>query len=271
MRLAVASNKGGVGKTATAVTIAAIRARAGRRVLLVDMDPQGSAGRALGVAVPRGAFGMGGVLVDGMHIVSAIGRPPAYAEGGHPLERLAIAPSSSYLGRLAWATDGIPPARGSVTPDALQRALEPVLGNFDDVVVDCPMGLSIHTMCALVACDALVVPVEAAADAVRAVHEGLEAIAEQRHATGGMAALLGILVTKRDLRVAHTLPIIEQLHEAYGDAVLSTQIGYDAQVPKASNADLPVILTAPRSRAAADYITLDRELTRRARRIGVPA
>ncbi len=219
MILSLVNVKGGVGKTTTAVNLAAGLAEKGLRVLLVDLDPQGSATHSVASSLEPGPT-LADVLLDG---VSA--RDALYETGR---DRLDLLP-----GDLRLAGADLELARKKAPERLLADALRPVSRSYDVVVIDSPPGLSILTTLALYASSGYIVPTapqELAAEALSRFFEGIERLkGTMRRAT----KLVGILLTMVDHRTALTDEMVTVLRRRYGRAVFRTEIPINVRLAEA--------------------------------------
>lgn len=256
MKLALVNIKGGVGKTTTAVNLAAAFARSGLRVLVVDLDPQGSATSSLGVSREEADPSVAEVLLGKATAAEAV-RPSA-ADG------VDLLPSSLRL-----AGSDLALARKQEPEKLLKKALAPVSRRYDVILLDCPPGLSILSLNALGASDAFAVPVaphHLDLDALDGFFELLETV-EPR--IGKMPELLGILLTRVDHRTLVTDEMVQLVRRVWGSKVFRTEIPINVRLAEAPARGRSIFDYESWSTGALAYGQLGGEALRRARKAGL--
>jgi chromosome partitioning protein len=244
--LAVANQKGGVAKTTTAAALATAFVESGRRVLLVDLDAQACLTFALGVDADA--------VVAGSHDV-LLGRPVAEAVLC-TAEGVDLLPATIEL---AGADAALLARPGRDL--ALRTALQPVAGDYDDVVVDCSPSLGVLTLNALAAADEVLVPLSAEMLGHRAVGQLLDTVEDVRRVLNPRLRVVGLLPTMVDLRTSHAREVVADLAGRYGLPVLGP-VPRSVRVAEAPARGRSVLATASRSAAATAYREVAAELLR---------
>jgi chromosome partitioning protein len=252
MRLALANLKGGVGKTTTAVNLAAAFARSGLSTLLIDLDPQASASFSLGVGRDQAETSAAEVL-------------SGKAEVGEAVAETAVPGLSLLPGSLRLAGSELSLVRKHEPEKLLKRALAP-LRRYDMVVMDSPPGLSILTLNALAAAEAFVVPVVPHRLDAEALGGFLELVESARDRIGRKTELLGILLTMVDHRTQVTDDVVASIRRQYGQRVFRTEIPINVRLAEAPGRGLPIFDFESWSTGAAAYGRLGAEVLRRARK-----
>lgn len=253
MKLALTNLKGGVGKTTTAVNLAAAFARSGLTVLLADLDPQASATYSLGVGRDQVETSVAEVLTG-------------EAEAGEAVLETAVENVHLLPGSLRLAGLDMVLAREPEPEKLLKRALSPLRRRYDITVLDSPPGLSILTVNALAAADSYVVPVAPHRLDTEALEGFLDLVDRSRGRIGKKAELLGILLTMVDHRTQVTDEMVAAIRRAYGSRVFRTEIPVNVKLAEAPAAGRPIFDFESWSTGAAAYGKLGAEVLRRARK-----
>ena len=249
------NQKGGVGKTTTAVNLAASVAASERPTLLVDLDPQANASSAFGIREPV------------RHLYHALLGDCSTREVVVPseLSHLHVIPSGGDLvgAEIELVTQ---PARER----RLREALAPLLPDYDFVFVDCPPSLGILTLNALVAADAVLIPLQAEYYALEGLARLLDTVERIRAGLNPKLEVEGIALTMVDLRANLARQVAEEVQRHFGDRVFRTQIPRNVRLSEAPSHGKPVLLYDIHSRGAAAYLSLAAELLRRRGDLGPP-
>jgi len=254
-RLAVVNFKGGVGKTTTAVNLAAGMARAGQRVLLVDLDGQANASLGLGVAREDLAPSVATVVLEGRPIVDVV-RPTT-------VENLSLvtADASLYGADAALASTMARETR-------LAKALRAVAGRFDVAVFDCSPALSVVTANALLACDTALIPVVPEYYAVEGLATLEQTLDELREAVERPIPVLGVVLSRVTAGERATAELAAAIRAHYGAVVFDTPIRKNIPLAEAPSHGRDILGYAPDSPGGKDFRALTDEVLGRIRRFG---
>jgi len=250
--LALCNQKGGVGKTTTAINLGAALAELGRRVLLVDFDPQGALSVGLGVnshALDQTVYD---VLMDGAVPLTDVRLPTG-------IDGVDLVPSNIDL-----SAAEIQLVNEVAREQTLARALAPVLPDYDVVLVDCQPSLGLLTVNALTAADGVVVPLECEFFSLRGVALLLQTIDKVRERLNPRLRVEGLLATMYDARTLHAREVLGRVVEAFGDDVFHSVITRTVRFPETTVVGESILTYAPDSSAAQAYRDLAREVLARA-------
>ncbi len=250
MILAIANQKGGVGKTTTAINLAAGLALHRKRTLLIDMDPQANSTMSyLSVAdIQRSVYD---VISDGSCGLADVVL-------ASPVEHLFIAPARIALAKLESKLVGELDAHFR-----LKDRIAPVQSDFDFIVVDCPPALGLLTVNALVAATHLLIPIQSSYFALEGTDDLLETVEKVRVRANPVLQLLGVLITMHDRRTAIARDIRAQIERVFGDKVFATVISKSVRLEESPAYKEPIFSFAPDSSGAAEYYRLCEEVIER--------
>ncbi|MBL8641511.1 MAG: ParA family protein [Alphaproteobacteria bacterium] len=252
--LAIANQKGGVGKTTTAVNMATALAAVGKKVMLLDLDPQGNASTGLGVKrseIRKSAYDL--LFEDGLN--------PAELSVPTKVPGLYVVPSSMHL---AGAEIELVTAkrREYRLREALRRPLP-----FDYVIIDCPPSLSLVTLNALVAVDAIVVPLQCEFYALEGLSHLVKTIERVKQHFNPKLDIHGVLLTMYDPRNRLSGAVADDVREFFGEKVYTTVIPRNVKLSEAPSYGLPAIVYDMKCPGAQAYIRLAGEIIRREKKI----
>jgi chromosome partitioning protein len=249
--IAVCNQKGGVGKTTTTINLGAALAEYGRRVLLVDFDPQGALSVGLGIPTHELDVTIHTLLTERGHDVRDVVRPTK-------VDNLDVLPANIDLSAAEVQLVG-EVAREQV----LARVLRPVLDDYDVVLIDCQPSLGLLTVNALTAAHGVIIPLECEFFAMRGVALLVETIEKITDRINPRLQVDGILATMYDGRTLHSREVVASVVEGFGDRVFHTVISRTVKFPDATVAAQPITTYDAAHKGAETYRQLARELVAR--------
>ncbi len=245
--IAIANQKGGVGKTTTAINLAAGLALAGKKVLLVDSDPQGNATSGLGIQKAKGRKSLYDAMISGNSVRESV--------LATDIEKLWVLPSDKNLAGIEIEfADEIDRAK------VMKNLLKSIREYFHYIIIDCPPSLGILTVNGLTAADTLLVPIQCEYFALEGVAELFETLTRLKGALNPDLKIEGLLLTMFDERTNLSVAVAKDLRDFYGPQVLKTVIPRNVRLAEAPSFGKPILLYDPRSRGAESYFQLTKEI-----------
>jgi len=245
--IAVTNQKGGVGKTTTSVNLGACLAYIGKKVLLVDIDPQGNATSGAGVEKGDVQQCIYDVLVDDVDVKETIKQSK--------VENLDIVPATISLAGAE--IELVPTISREVR---LKKALEKVKDDYDYIVIDCPPSLGLLTINALTSSDAVIIPVQCEYYALEGLSQLLSTVRlVQKHLNHDLM-IDGVLLTMLDARTNLGIQVIEEVKKYFQDKVYRTIIPRNVRLSEAPSHGEPIIIYDAKSRGAEVYLELAKEV-----------
>ena len=249
--LALCNQKGGVGKTTCTINLGAALAEYGRRVLLVDLDPQGALSAGLGIAADRLDHTIYNLMMSPSTAITDVLMPSG-------MEVVDLIPANIDL-----SAAEVQLINEVGREQTLARALRPVLHAYDYVLIDCQPSLGLLTVNALTCAHGVIIPLAAEYFSLRGVHLLVETITKVKERLNPDLSVEGVLITMYDGRTVHARDVVGMLHQRFGDTVFDTVIGRTVKFPETTVAGTPITSYAPSSPAALAYRALAREVIAR--------
>ena len=249
--IAIANQKGGVGKTTTAINLAAAMAAYDQKVLLLDLDPQANATSGLGFSKKEETGTVYSALLSGD--ITPVIRATAFPN-------LWLVPSGRDLVGIEVELVGQPDRE-----TRLRFALGAVRGSYDYVLIDCPPSLSLLTVNALTTADSVLVPIQTEYFALEGLTELLETIERVRDTFNPLLAMEGLVLTMYDERTNLARQVVDDIRKHFGDRVFQTVIPRNVRLGEAPSFGKPVLSYDVKSRGAEAYLALAREFLKRRR------
>ncbi len=245
--IAISNQKGGVGKTTTAINLSASLAASEKKTLLIDLDPQGNA--TSGVGIKKGSF------KRGLYHCLIMNEPLEAVILGTELDHLKVVPSDRNL-----AGAEVELVDFEQREFCLKKLLDTVKGNYEYIIIDCPPSLGLLTLNALTAADSILVPIQCEYFALEGVTELWDTLVRIRRGLNPNLAIQGFLLTMFDERTNLANQVVADLRDFLGAQVLSTLIPRNIRLAEAPSYGKPIILYDIKSKGAESYINLAKEV-----------
>ena len=249
--IAIANQKGGVGKTTTAVNLAACLAQKGRKVLMLDADPQGNATSGLGFDKRNIKKCIYDTLINDVMMKDVL----LHSD----YENLDVIPATIQL-----AGAEIELVSAIARETRLKDLLEPIQDEFDFIFIDCPPSLGLLTINALTAADSVLIPIQCEYYALEGVTKLLESMKMVKSRLNKGLDTYGVLMTMYDSRTSLSNQVVEEVQSYFGDKAFKTLIPRTVKISEAPSFGEPVITYAPQNKGAKAYMNLAKEVIKRA-------
>jgi len=245
--IAIANQKGGVGKTTTAINLSSCIAYKGKKVLIIDIDPQGNTTSGLGVDKREIRKSIYDVLINGENINNVI--------LDTVIENLKLCPSNIQL---AGAEIELVPMISRET--RIKRVLDEIKHNYDFIIIDCPPSLGLLTINSLTAADTILVPIQCEYYALEGLSQLMDTVKlVQKHLNPALD-VEGVVLTMFDARTNLSIQVVEEVKKHFRNKVYRTIIPRNVRLSEAPSYGLPIILYDPKSKGAECYLELAEEV-----------
>jgi len=245
--IAIANQKGGVGKTTTSVNLSACLADLGKKVLLVDLDPQGNATSGYGIDKSQLEHSVYDVLVAGTDITTAIRNTE--------FTNLDILPATIEL-----AGAEVELVAAMSRENKLKRALEKVKPSYDYILIDCPPSLGLLTLNSLTAADSVLMPIQCEFYALEGVSQLMNTVNLVQQNLNQDLVLEGVLLTMYDARTRLSVQVAEEVRNHFAGQVYETIIPRNVRLSEAPSYGQPILAYDPKSKGAEVYMDLAKEV-----------
>ena len=244
--ISVANQKGGVGKTTTAVNLSALLAKKGKKVLLIDTDPQGNATSGVGVDKTV-SFSVYDVLVDDVEIVNTLQLTE--------MKNLEVCPSNINV-----AGAEVQLVSKENREYKLKEKIEKIKNDYDYVIIDCPPSLGLVTLNAFTASDSVLIPIQCEYYALEGLGQLINTINLVKKRLNKELVIEGALLTMYDARTNLSNQVVKEVKNYFDDKVYKTVIPRNVKLSEAPSYGMPIIIYDPKSKGAKCYEKLGKEL-----------
>ena len=252
--IAVTNQKGGVGKTTTAISLSACLADCGKRTLLVDLDPQGNATSGLGIVKTSLTKNLYDCLIEHTPMTEVVQNTM--------IKKLAVIPATMDLAGAAVELVTVP-QREYVLKNVLSAYLQSLKKPYDYVIMDCPPSLGLLTVNALAAADSVLIPVQCEFYALEGLAQLMQTVEMVRSSLNDKLHLLGLLMTMYDGRTNLSIQVTEEVKKYFSGQVFQTIIPRNVRLGEAPSHGEPITIYDPHSKGAEVYKKLAKEVIRR--------
>ena len=246
--------KGGVGKTTTAINLATYVARLGKKTLLIDFDPQGNATSGFGIEKNQLENNCYDMLMQNCLASQVI--------AATAIENLSIIPSNIDLAAAEVDLVSVP-SRESV----LKRVISSIRNQYDYIFIDCPPSLGLITLNALVASDAVIIPIQSEFFALEGLSQLMNTIRIVKQRLNPDIYINGVILTMYDSRTTMSKQVTEEIYKYFGDKIYTVPVPRNIRLVESPSFGVPVVLHAPHSNGALAYQTLARQFLEREEQI----